>query len=224
MTGLQSDWVQKPMRRSWNRIGMWEKRMFTDLKSFITDDGDYKFIRLAVQSIVDEASLEPRSQTPSAVSIGKRKMTSEQAHVSSACIPFIGKNARTNVYTSSKESIMSGVYLSQLRRCHQLPDLIDPTSPTELVNIDPVTGQFSPPALPEVFSALRPLPSFMSLEPLVNVHKQRKIAGVIKSFVTGQHLASRVHFEIDSQLFQRCLRMRGLDAETLQQALAANPS
>lgn len=57
----------------------------------------------------------------------------------------------------------------------------------------------------------------MQLEPLINVHKQRLIAGVIKDLVAGQHLASRVQFTIDKKVFQRCLRIRGLEGEVLGQ-------
>lgn len=57
----------------------------------------------------------------------------------------------------------------------------------------------------------------MQLEPLINVHKQRLIAGVIKDLVAGQHLASRVQFTIDKKLFQKCLRIRGLETEVLHQ-------
>jgi hypothetical protein len=86
-----------------------------------------------------------------------------------------------------------------------------------------VTANFDTPAHPEVFSALNPLPPSMHLEPLMNLHKQRRIAEVIKSFVAGQHLASRVHFDVDRKLFQKCLRLRGLDAAYLHQALNGYP-
>jgi GDP/GTP exchange factor required for growth at low temperature len=60
----------------------------------------------------------------------------------------------------------------------------------------------------------------MQLEPLINVHKQRLIAGVIKSLVAGQHLASRVEFSVDKKIYQKCLKLRALDAATLQRALS----
>jgi Gdp/GTP exchange factor required for growth at low temperatures len=62
----------------------------------------------------------------------------------------------------------------------------------------------------------------MTLEPLINVHKQRLIAGVIKSLVAGQHLASHVQYPVDKRLFQKCLRIRSLDHDTLQRALNIN--
>lgn len=101
--------------------------------------------------------------------------------------------------------------------------MIDPTAPNSLISVHPVTAIFDPPSHPEVFSALAPLPSSMHLEPLINVHKQRRIADVIKALVAGQHLASRVQFTIDKKLFQKCLRLRGLEALYLQRALAMYP-
>lgn len=120
--------------------------------------------------------------------------------------------------------IFAGVYLAQLRRYSKLPDLIDPTAPNEAVGIDLVTGNFETPAHPEVFSSLAPLPPSMHLEPLINVHKQRKIAKVIKSLVAGQHLASRVQFQVDKKLLQRCLKLIALDENTLQRAYAMHDS
>lgn len=115
-----------------------------------------------------------------------------------------------------------GIYLAQLQRHKKLPDLIDPTAPNEAVGVDPVTSNLDSPAHPEVFSTLAPLPPSMHLEPLINVHKQRRIASVIKSLVAGQHLASRMQFEVDKKLYQRCLRLRGLDSDILQRALAVH--
>jgi GDP/GTP exchange factor required for growth at low temperature len=85
------------------------------------------------------------------------------------------------------------------------------------VSIDPQAISFDSPCQPEVFESLTPLPPSMQLEPLINVHKQRLIAGVIKDLVAGQHLASRVQFTIDKKLFQKCLRIRGLDADVMGQ-------
>lgn len=117
---------------------------------------------------------------------------------------------------------MIGIYLSQLQRYKRLPDLIDPTAPNEAVGVDPVTSNLDSPAHPEVFSTLAPLPPSMALEPLINVHKQRRIAGVIKSLVACQHLASRMQFETDKKLYQKCFRLRGLDSDILQRALATH--
>ena len=112
------------------------------------------------------------------------------------------------------------MYLSQLRQLEKLPDLIDPTAPHQSVGVNSITNNFDTLYQPDVFSSLVPLPDSMNLEPLINVHKQRRIAEVIKSLVSGQHLASRVKFEIDKKVFNRCLRLRALDDSTLQRVLA----
>ncbi len=117
-------------------------------------------------------------------------------------------------------STFLGVYLSQLHRFSELPDLIDPTAPNEPVGVDPVTNSFDAPAHPEVFANLAPLPPSVQLEPLINVHKQRLVAGVVKSLVASQHLAARVQYPTEKKLFQKCLKLRGLDADMLQRALA----
>ncbi len=107
-----------------------------------------------------------------------------------------------------------------MQRYCSLPDLIDPTAPHEPVGIDSATNTFETPAHPDVFSTLAPLPASMQLEPLINVHKQRLISGVVKSLVAGQHLASKVQFPLDKKIFQKCLKLRGLDGDTLERALA----
>ena len=120
--------------------------------------------------------------------------------------------------------LFQGIYLTQLHRLNKLPAVIDPTAPHTLSALDTVNSVFESPLHPEVFSSLAPLPPSMSLEVLINVHKQRRIADVIKSLVAGQHLASRVYFNVDNKkLFQRCLRLRGLDDTYLQRALAMYP-
>jgi Gdp/GTP exchange factor required for growth at low temperatures len=109
-----------------------------------------------------------------------------------------------------------GMYLSRLHRYNRMPNYIDPTAPYEQVEFDLATGNFAPLACPEVFSHLAQLPSYMQLEPLVNIHKQRLIAGVIKALVSGQHLASRAQYTVDRKIYHKCLRLRGLNPEMLQ--------
>ncbi|KAJ6578832.1 hypothetical protein DFH09DRAFT_1030705 [Mycena vulgaris] len=206
ISGLRSPWVSQALK-SWKAVGKWEMRVFHDLKIYVTSADDFKYIRQAIadtkaQDVGSHASVVSGGDND--VRASKRKSMTDHKP-SSACVPFIG------------------VYLSQLYRHNKLPDLIDPTAPTEAVGIDPITSNFDAPSRPEVFSALAPLPPSMHLEPLINVHKQRMIAGVIKSMVAGQHLASRVHFPTEKRLYQKCLRLRGLDAETLQRALTMYP-
>jgi hypothetical protein len=63
----------------------------------------------------------------------------------------------------------------------------------------------------------------MQLEPLINIHKQRLIARMIQSFVVGQHLASMTRFPVDKKLFERCLKLKALDEDTLHRVWAIYP-
>ena len=63
----------------------------------------------------------------------------------------------------------------------------------------------------------------MQLEPLINVQKQRQIAGVIKALVAGQHLANKVEVEVDKRLLSRCLKLSALDDAALQRIFGAHP-
>ena len=57
----------------------------------------------------------------------------------------------------------------------------------------------------------------MQIEPLINIQKQRKIAGVIKAVVAGQHLANKFELvDVDKRLLSRCLKLTALDPDELQ--------
>lgn len=60
----------------------------------------------------------------------------------------------------------------------------------------------------------------MQIEPLINIQKQRKIAGVIKSLVAGQHLANKVEVNVDKRLLSRCLKLNALSSDALQRIFA----
>ncbi|KAI0759046.1 hypothetical protein C8Q74DRAFT_1372915 [Fomes fomentarius] len=204
ITGLRSEWVAKARQQTVSKIGTWEARMLRDLTDWTTSAGDFKHIRQTVDSLVEAKSstqdTSMKSSDGQAVTGRSRAASDSKPPSDSACIPFFG------------------VYLAQLHHYSSLPDLIDPTAPHEPVGIDPVTNTFEAPAHPEVFSTLAPLPPSMQLEPLINVHKQRLISGVVKSLVAGQHLASKVQYPLDKKIFQKCLKLRGLDGDTLERA------
>ncbi|KAI0712768.1 hypothetical protein C8T65DRAFT_646831 [Cerioporus squamosus] len=205
IAGLRSEWVAKAKQQAFSKIGTWEARMLRDLTDWTTSAGDFKHIRQTVDSLVEARSStqDPpmKSADGSSATTRSRAASDSKPPSDPACIPFFG------------------VYLAQLHHYSSLPDLVDPTAPHEPVGIDPVTNTFESPAHPEVFSTLAPLPASMQLEPLINVHKQRLISGVVKSLVAGQHLAAKVQYPLDKKIFQKCLKLRGLDADTLERAL-----
>ncbi|KAG0706180.1 hypothetical protein DFH29DRAFT_846268 [Suillus ampliporus] len=208
IAGLRNEWVTKAMGRHWSRVRLWENGIYEKLKRFVSPDEDFKAMRNAIAAMGDSKPPNVTTRTSTVMSSSSTDLPSGKSRgandtkTPSACVPFIG------------------VYLSQLYRYSRLPDLIDPTSPHDPVGIDSQTVNFESPAHPEVFDSLTPLPPSMQLEPLINVHKQRLIAGVIKDLVGGQHLASRVQYPVDKKLFSKCLRVRGLDGEQMQMAYA----
>jgi hypothetical protein len=208
------------MRKSaWNRIGLFETRVLKDLKQFTSSNDNFKFIRRATDAITESKPLETSAASVVSSSGESKGKQPERPQIQTACIPFIGTSPPIKSLLIFLKMFL-GVYLSQLHRLGKLPDLIDPTAPHQSVGVNPVNNNFDPLYQPDVFSSLAPLPDSMNLEPLINVHKQRRIAEVIKSLVAGQHLASRVHFDVDKKLLNRCLRLRALDGATLQRVLA----
>ncbi|PBK69541.1 ras GEF [Armillaria solidipes] len=232
VSALQSPWVKRATKRKWDNLSHQDKRTFDDLKLWTTSNSNFMHIRRAVDTIVDAKPIEPSSHAPSIVSggVGTTNGTAHTANgdrasgTSTKARPT--HSTQNSTSSSAKQADITecipfiGIYLSQLTEYSHLPDLIDPTSPTTPVSIDLVTYSYDTLSHPEVFSALQPLPAgILQMEPLINVHKQRMRAKVIKRLVAGQHVASRVGWGVEKRLFQKCLRLRGLNDETLGRAL-----
>jgi len=204
IAGLQTPAVTLAMSRIWNRVGTWETRVFEDLKEFTNPRDNFKFIREVMETLsgAQPAKASDTTQTMTTSNSGftnRGKAPDSVPAISVGCIPFIG------------------IYLGDLERYRRLPDYIDPTAPTSPVVIDPLTGSLSAPLHPEVFSTLAPLPPGVHLEPLINVQKQRLTASVVKRIVSGQHMATKVSFDIDRKVYQKCLRLKALGPDTLMQ-------
>jgi len=202
IAGLQSQWVQAAMKRHWSRMGIWEMRVFNDLQKFTGRNDNFRFIREATALLADASNAQGgMPPTSSSSSVAGPKSEQDRRSSPVGCVPFLG------------------VYLSELSDCAALPDYIDPTSPGELVRFDELTGSFKGLHRPNVFSDLPRLPAPMVVEPLVNVHKQRLIAGAVKSLVAGQHLANNCFFHVERKLYQKCLKLRSLDNDSLWQVI-----
>ncbi|KAG8706245.1 hypothetical protein FRC09_002508 [Ceratobasidium sp. 395] len=188
ITGLNSVWVDAAMRRFWSGVGMWELRVFKDLKWFVSSTDHFRFMRDAIVSATHDAPGTASDKGSDMSQVG--------------CVPFLG------------------IYLSELSEHAKLPDFIDPTRPEEPITLDPETGEFSPLRDPDVFASLPETPSYMPLRPLLNLHKQRQIAAVVKALVNGQHMASACKFTVEQKVYSRCLRLKCADGATLWRALA----
>jgi hypothetical protein len=86
-------------KTGWSRLSVNENRIFRDLKQFIAIADDFKFMRQAIDAIVDAKRLGGSSQAASVVSgggtdsqNGKGKANSDNGPIRpTMCIPFIGK-------------------------------------------------------------------------------------------------------------------------------------
>ncbi|TFY70764.1 hypothetical protein EVG20_g2242, partial [Dentipellis fragilis] len=135
IAGLHTDWVQKAMHKSWHRVNVYNVRMLKDLAQFVDSNDDFVHMRNAVDAMADWKPAGPPSVSEDVASnkgsTTKSKAGSEpKPQKPPACVPFLG------------------IYLSQLHRFGQLPDLIDPTAPNEAVGVDAETGNFNAPAAP----------------------------------------------------------------------------
>jgi GDP/GTP exchange factor required for growth at low temperature len=221
MHGLQSKWVERAMQPHYQRLPDSDDRIYHALVQWVSSDGDFKFVREQVGAVKKHQGVRPHASSISVTSEGVNHMKRATQDVSSpsGCVPFIGKSLYALSYFIASSTFLLGIYLQQLRRIMQLPDLIDPTSPREPPTQDKTTQFYNPPAHPEVFDTLSPLPASTTLSLLVNVQKQRLIANVAKSLVDGQHLASQVQYGVDRKIYQRCLRLRAMNYERMQLAL-----
>ena len=62
----------------------------------------------------------------------------------------------------------------------------------------------------------------MTLEPLINVHKQRLISSIVAGFMNAQQLTSKYKFVTERKLHQRCMKMRAVDMVCLFQLSCNN--
>lgn len=106
ITGLSDEWVKRAMRRSWGRVGIWENRVFEDLKAFTTSENDFRYIRKAIAAIADAKPIGAGNHDDSTTSTshtdtispgtkGRAHSDGKQA-VPTSCVPFIGTNSVRN--------------------------------------------------------------------------------------------------------------------------------
>jgi Gdp/GTP exchange factor required for growth at low temperatures len=99
----------------------------------------------------------------------------------------------------------------------ELPTFLDPSSPSNAASIDPETGALLTLSDPSAFDKLPPLPSNIQMMPLVNVHKFRVMANVIRRVLVFKELVEVYPFEADSELYLSCLKLRSLSMEKMRE-------
>ncbi|CBQ69483.1 conserved hypothetical protein [Sporisorium reilianum SRZ2] len=196
--GLSTPWVER-LRRTWNRVGYFEMRMWRDLNSFVGPRHNFRHLRNAMLQLAESSAGDSRPGGANAAST----TAADASKTASArgCIPFFG------------------LYVSDLMQFDAMPTLLDPTSPTmaATTTVTPQGKVRVHPADPHVFDGLAPLPPGVTLEPLINVLKFRSIAEVIRQILAFQNAAKNyaAMFEAEKGAYVRCLKLRCLPGELL---------
>ena len=185
--GLSTPWVER-LRRTWNRVGYFELRMWRDLNSFVGPRHNFRHLRNAMLQVAESNAGDGGGDTSKPGPIR-------------GCIPFFG------------------LYVSDLMQYDAMPTFLDPTSPTTAATATSMQdGKVRlHPSDPTAFSELAPLPPGVQLEPLINVHKFRSIAEVIRQISAFQNAAKNYSamFEAEKGAYVRCLKLRCLPGELL---------
>ncbi|SNX86359.1 uncharacterized protein MEPE_05068 [Melanopsichium pennsylvanicum] len=184
--GLSTPWVER-LRRTWNRVGYFEMRMWRDLNSFVGPRHNFKHLRNAMLQLAEAG--------------GDGDGESNKGGKTQGCIPFFG------LFVSD---------LMQYDAMPTFLDPTAPTMPASTFIAHDGKTRLHP-ANPNAFNNLEPLPPAVQLEPLINVLKFRSIADVIRHIGSFQNTAKRygAMFEADKGAYVRCLKLRCLPGELL---------
>lgn len=89
--GLQTPPVER-LKKTWSKLGVWETRMFRDLKAFTSHQRNFKSLRKVQDDLADAYGPPGQGQFPSSASDGSRTSTSlSRSSASAGCIPFLGE-------------------------------------------------------------------------------------------------------------------------------------
>lgn len=237
--GLQTPYVER-LKKTWSKLGIWESRMFRDLKEFTSHLSNFKSLRNVQDSLINDSS--------SNLGMANQANNPSNANGSSPSLPNpggttahflhnseIGAGRSSHTYSRPSNSINAcipflGLYLRDLTVNDELPTYLDPTDPSIPVEIDRTTGKLSKLSNPRVFEELRlhgmigggggveaSEVSEYGYYPLVNVNKLRTYAKIILKIIEFQNRSIKNYtFETDSKWFLTCLRIKCLSSEQLR--------
>lgn len=195
--GLSTPWVER-LRRTWNRVGYFEMRMWRDLNSFVGPRHNFRHLRNAMLQLAESNAGDSSAAGSVAGSMAGDAAKTAQRR---GCIPFFG------------------LFVSDLMQFDAMPTFLDPTSPTLAAStISTQQGKTQlQPADADAFAHLAPLPPSVQLEPLINILKLRGVAEVIRQVSAFQNAAKNYSamFEAEKNIYVRCLKLRCLPGELL---------
>ncbi|EFP83051.2 uncharacterized protein PGTG_10019 [Puccinia graminis f. sp. tritici CRL 75-36-700-3] len=176
--GLQTPYVER-LKKTWSKLGIWESRMFRDLKEFTSHLSNFKSLRNVQDSLINDSpsTLSSSSATQTTTSTSTQHSINSPntsagnlpGNVSAHFLHSSEAPASSNIRTSHNYNRSSnsnnacipflGLYLRDLTVNDELPTYLDPTDPSIPVEIDPKTGKLKTLSNPKVFEDLPRLPT-----------------------------------------------------------------
>lgn len=98
---------------------------------------------------------------------------------------------------------MLGLYLSDLVFNAAVPSFIDPTSSQPSTPSSPLPSSSADATTP------------LHHQPLINFHKHRTTATIVKRVLTFQTLSRGYNFSIDKEIYDKCYGLKGFEATKL---------
>jgi GDP/GTP exchange factor required for growth at low temperature len=95
MTGLQSEWVQRAMRRHYQQLPPQDHRIFRVLQDWVTGDDDFKHMRAQVNALGENQPTQASTIVPPPPDVSataSRRATTEVSTAPPGAIPFIGRH------------------------------------------------------------------------------------------------------------------------------------
>ncbi|ORZ18607.1 hypothetical protein BCR42DRAFT_411255 [Absidia repens] len=188
LLGLQSPSVSR-LKKTWARVGASEQRLLDELSQFTSPMRNWKHIRDNMTMVADEYGMSPTEvqvEMPGTSSSGNKGFKRTRVK-----IPFGGCIP------------FLGIYLSDLVFNSEQPPYLEPNHAHHKIYTEQTAA---------TQSNLSPVLK----QPLVNFRKHRITATVIKRVLTFQNLARRYAFDLDEEIYERCLLLDPLDAETVR--------
>lgn len=159
------------LKKTWSKVGLWESRVFRDLKEFTSHARNFRSLRNVTNGLAEEWG--PPGQGMSAEQIQQQTQQLARASV------LVSSRSKTNTPQIHGCIPFLGLFLRDLAVSNELPTFLDPSSPGSPVEISPETAEMQTLADPSAFTDLPTLPESLPIYPLVNVHKHRTIASVV---------------------------------------------
>ncbi|CAO3598957.1 unnamed protein product [Absidia cylindrospora] len=188
LLGLQSPSVSR-LKKTWARVGASEQRLLDELSQFTSPMRNWKHIRDNMTMVADEYGMSPTEvqvEMPGTSSSGNKGFKRTRVK-----IPFGGCIPFLGIYLS--DLVFNSEQPPYLEPNHAHHKIYTEQTATTQSNLSPVLKQ-----------------------PLVNFRKHRITATVIKRVLTFQNLARRYAFDLDEEIYERCLLLDPLDAETVR--------